>query len=49
MQAEPAFQAAEVFWMEMLVSTAFFFLCLQPFRSGTSGIGRFQTGCRQGL
>lgn len=48
MQAEPAFQAAEVFWMEMLVSTAFF-LCLQPFRSGTSGIGRFQTGCRQGL
>ena len=26
MQAEPAFQAAEVFWMEMLVSTAFFSL-----------------------
>ena len=42
MQAEPAFQAAEVFLQ-------LFFLCLQPFRSGTSGIGRFQTGCRQGL
>lgn len=48
MQAEPAFQAAEVFWMEMLVSTAFFSL-LAAVSVGTSGIGRFQTGCRQGI
>lgn len=48
MQAEPAFQAAEVFWMEMLVSTAFFSL-LAAVSVRASGIGRFQTGCRQGL
>ena len=48
MQAEPAFQAAEVFWMEMLVSTAFFSL-LAAVSVRDIWYRRFQTGCRQGL
>ena len=42
MQAEPAFQAAEVFWMEMLVSTAFFFFACSRFGQGHLVSGGFR-------
>lgn len=42
MQAEPAFQAAEVFWMEMLVSTAFFSFACSRFGQGHLVSGGFR-------